>query len=257
MLYGEYLKTTYEEDECSPITARDYLSHVNRALAQARGDEQCVVRATRDLGFVPKSGIALVDGSVSEVLHQKVLRGVGEELKFIMQLQRLFGLRFREACLVDAKNCIKSYKNNEIPSITRGTKGGQSRLLPIETREQYRLLLNVVDYQIENSTRTLIPDTFSFKAFQSYAWRESTSMDSAYRSHGERKHFACNFYFDRVGVRCPVQSGTSHGREHYQFIAEKLSISEQQAKKLDRNVRLALSKRLGHHRIEITNAYLG
>lgn len=257
MQYGEQLQERYETGDISPVTARDYLSHINRALAQARGDESCVVGATRELGFVPKTGIAQSDGSVSEEMHQRVLKKVSEELQLIMRLQRHFGLRFREACLFDAQECLKSLDKHETPSIVRGTKGGQRRCLPVETRSQYNLLLNVVKYQSENDTRTLIPDNFSFKSFQSYAWRASKAIDINYKSHGERKYFSCDFYFKRVGVRCPVQAGVTHGRAHYQLIAKKLAITEQQAKAVDVRVRKELSERLGHHRIEITNAYLG
>ncbi|WP_346657543.1 integrase domain-containing protein [Vibrio sp. CyArs1] len=257
LLYGEHLKALYEEGAFSAVTARDYLSHVNRSLAQARGDDQCVVRATLDLGFAPKSGIALVDGSVPDVLHQKVLAGVTVELQLVMQLQRFFGMRFREASLFDAQQCLRAIENDEIPSIVRGTKGGQRRLIPIETAKQYQLIQEVANYQKQSGFRTLIPERFSFKAFQSHAWRVSTTIDAHYKTHGERKYYACAFYLDRVGVPCPVQSGISHGKAHYQFIANKLSMTLQQAKALDLSVRTELSKRLGHHRVEITNAYLG
>ncbi len=35
--FGEWLKNQADEELLSPVTARDYLSHVNRTLAQARG----------------------------------------------------------------------------------------------------------------------------------------------------------------------------------------------------------------------------
>ncbi len=60
-----------------------------------------------------------------------------------------------------------------------------------------------------------------------------------------------------MGVRCPVQAGIAHGNAHHQYIAHELNISEAEAKQLDREARLKLSKLLGHHRMGITNAYLG
>ncbi|MEZ9082511.1 hypothetical protein [Vibrio harveyi] len=58
-------------------------------------------------------------------------------------------------------------------------------------------------------------------------------------------------------MRCPVQAGVAHGKAHYKYIANELDISEAEAKKRDHAVRLMISKLLGHHRVNITNAYLG
>ncbi|WP_255203015.1 integrase domain-containing protein [Vibrio natriegens] len=131
--FGEFLKNSVDEELLSPATARDYLSHVNRALAQARGDEACVVNATRDLGFTPKSGIATGDKSVSEALHQKVLAQVSTEVGFVMALQRAFGLRFREGALFDASRVLKEIHQGEVPMLKRGAKGGQPRALTHNT----------------------------------------------------------------------------------------------------------------------------
>ncbi|NOI25735.1 integrase domain-containing protein [Vibrio mediterranei] len=255
--FGIYLKERYEIGEISPRTARDYLSHVNRALAQARGDETLVVNATRELGFVPKLGIATSDQSVSETLHQKIMQNTSEEVKLVIQLQRAFGLRFREAALLDAKSVLKTFNSGDTPKIKRGTKGGQERNLPISTSEQYSAMLAAAEYQIANDKNSFIPDDKSFRAFQTSAWREFNEVDASYCSHGERRFFACKFYRDYVGVACPVQSNIAHGRAHIEFIADQKGISFEQAKQLDREARQMLSEVLGHHRINITNAYVG
>lgn len=255
--FGEHLKVQYEEGNLSHVTARDYLSHVNSAMAQARGDKSLVVKATRDLSFAPKSGIALQDASVSETLHNQVIGGVETEIRLVMRLQRLLGLRFREASLFNAKQALKELDETSSFTVARGTKGGQSRLLNVYNDEQLRVLKEVADYQIEHETESLIPDTSSFKDFQKYAWRHTKEADDAYRSHGERHFYATDFYLKHVGAKCPVQAGVQHGKEHYQYIAATLSINVDEARALDRAVRLELSKHLGHHRVEVTNAYLG
>ncbi|USE01588.1 integrase domain-containing protein [Vibrio sp. SCSIO 43133] len=255
--FGIYLKERYEIGEISPRTARDYLSHVNRALAQARGDETRVVNATRELGFVPKQGIATSDQSVSGTLHQKIMQNTSEEVKLVIQLQRAFGLRFREASLLDAKSVLRAFESGKVPIIKRGTKGGQERNLPIFNSEQYKIMLAAAEYQIANDKNSFIPDDKSFRAFQTSAWREFNEVDASYCSHGERRFFACKFYRDYVGVACPVQSNIAHGRAHIEFIADQKGISFEQAKQLDREARQMLSEVLGHHRINITNAYVG
>ncbi len=88
-----------------------------------------MINATRDLCFTPKSGIANEDRSVSEELHAKVLANVTPEVGFVMQLQRLFGLRFREAALLDATKVLEALHQGSVPMLVKGTKGGQPRPL--------------------------------------------------------------------------------------------------------------------------------
>jgi hypothetical protein len=206
---------------------------------------------------VPKQGIALTDQSVSESLHRKINENVTEEVRLVVQLQRAFGLRFREAALLDAKSVLRAVESGKVPKIKRGTKGGQERNLPISTSKQYRAILAAAEYQVANDKNSLIPDDKSFRAFQTSAWREFNEVDTSYCSHGERKFFACQYYRDYVGVSCPVQSNIAHGRAHIEFIADRKGISFEQAKQLDREARQMLSEVLGHHRISITNAYVG
>ncbi|HHE0534778.1 integrase domain-containing protein [Vibrio parahaemolyticus] len=156
--FGEFLKNNADEELLSPATARDYLSHVNRALAQARGDDACVVNATRDLGFTPKSGIATLDGSVKEGLHEKVLPQVTPEVGFVMQLQRTFGVRFREGALLDASRVLEELHRGQTPMLLRGTKGGQSRPLPVDSEEKYRLLVRVAAFLAYTSGVKLYTD---------------------------------------------------------------------------------------------------
>ncbi|MCY9874886.1 integrase domain-containing protein [Vibrio barjaei] len=255
--FGEHLKEQYEHGELSHVTARDYLSHVNSTIAQARGDKALVVKATKELNFAPKSGIALQDASVSDSLHNKVIRDVVTEIRLVMRLQRHFGLRFREACLFNAKQAFKEVDKASNVTVARGTKGGQSRVLVVDTNQQLRVLKEVADYQIEHETESLIPQHSSFKDFQKYAWRQTKEADDNYRSHGERHFYATNFYLKHVGAKCPVQAAVPHGKPHYQYIATMLDISIDEARALDRAVRLELSKRLGHHRVEVTNSYVG
>ena len=255
--YGEALKAQYESGVISHVTARDYLSHVNVALSQARGDDTLTVRATKELGYAPKSGIAQHDGSVPLAMHQAVKSAVSEEVALVVGLQREFGLRFREAALFNAVDALKSIELGETPSMKRGTKGGQPRRVPVDNEAKHQILLKVAQYQRSNHTQSLIPSKHSFKSFQSMAWRETCAANPEYKSHGERKHFACAYYRQHTGVACPVQAHVPHGRPHHQFIAQQLGVSLNEARALDKRVRLALSKLLGHHRVEVTNAYLG
>ncbi|MFA0633117.1 integrase domain-containing protein [Vibrio breoganii] len=256
--YGEYLRERFEsESTFSASSARDYLSHINVCLAQARGDNKLKVEATKDLNFPPKSGIATEDRSVTQQQHDTIVSQGSEEQAVIAPLQRHLGLRFREAALFDSSKALREYEKSGEVTISRGTKGGQARIFEIKNKEQVQALVSGDALQQRTGHDNVIPEGERLHAFQSRMWREAKAIDETYYSHGERKFFACDYYTNHMGVAPPVVVGIAHGKAHHEYIAKTLSISLDEAKEKDRAVRLALSKLLGHHRVGITNAYLG
>ncbi|GAM55641.1 putative integrase [Vibrio ishigakensis] len=255
--YGEYLRERFEREHISCSTARDYLSHVNKCLEQARGDDSLRVRATKELAFPPKSGIALEDKSVPESLHKKVLGQVSEPVAVVCSLQRAFGLRMREGSLLDCEKALQEAMRDNQISIKRGTKGGQARVVPITNTEQLNVLERGKALQQRINHDNATPSSLSFKAFQTSAYRETKNADETYLSHGERKHFANTQYELKMGALSPVRAGIAHGKAHHEYLAKTLNVSLSEAKVRDKSVRLEISKMLGHHRIGITNAYLG
>lgn len=51
----------------------------------------------------------------------------------------------------------------------------------------------------------------------------------SYSTHGERKHFACEFYRQHMGALPPVQSGMQHGRAHHIYLSSILNIPLKEA----------------------------
>ncbi|MDN3716563.1 integrase domain-containing protein [Vibrio breoganii] len=257
VLYGEYLREQFESGELSASSARDYLSHINVCLSQARGDDSCKVLATRDLNYPPKSGIALVDSSTPILVHKRIVNDCCLPVAVTFELQRELGLRFREGALLDSTTLLKQARLGGEVEVNRGTKGGQARTIPIDKSSQLEALYKGHKLQESTGHDNAIPINMSLKAFQSFAWREAKMVDPSFRSHGERQHYACRFYEENLGVAPPVVSGVPHGEQHHQYITEQLSIDLNEAKRRDNAVRLALSKVLGHHRVVVTNAYVG
>ncbi|GEA49267.1 hypothetical protein VIN01S_00710 [Vibrio inusitatus NBRC 102082] len=256
--YAEYLRERYEcNGQFSARAARDYLSHINVCLRQARGDSKLTVLATKEMDFPPKNEIETIDRSVSEELHNQIVTQASEPVAVISQLQRAFGLRFREASLTDCEKALKEYHSTGFITVSRGTKGGQDRTIEIENSNQVSALERGANLQAQTGHVNATPVDSSFKAFQSKAWREVKSINSNYLSHGERKFFACQYYTEKMGVVPPVIAGVSHGKAHLVFAAERLGITVSEARIKDEKVRLQLSQILGHHRPGITNAYIG
>jgi len=80
--------------------------------------------------------------------------------------------------------------------------------------------------------------------------------------HGHRHAYAQRLYADlyeaRHGVRveAPVREGR-FGKEHLASVAERLGVSPDRAREIDREIRLEVSRNLGHGRVNITRSYLG
>ncbi|MEZ8967910.1 hypothetical protein AB6E53_14565 [Vibrio breoganii] len=255
--YGEQLRERFEAGHVSSSTARDYLSHVNKCLEQARGDDALKVYATKELGYPPKSGIALKDGSVPEALHQRIIEQVSEPVAVVCSLQRALGPRMREGSLLDCEKALKEALDTGKITIERGTKGGQKRVVPIDYPSQIEALERGAALQRQTGHDNAIPDSMSFKAFQSAAYRETKCVDATYVSHGERKHFANTQYELKMGALSPVRANIPHGKAHHEYLARTLNISLSEVRLRDQFVRLEISKMLGHHREGITNAYVG
>ncbi len=131
--YGEYLRERFETEEgFSASSARDYLSHVNVCLAQARGDKSLIVRATRDLDFPPKNGIATKDNSITAQQHTFITTKASEAVAVVGGIGREFGARFREGSLLDCAKALEEYLQTGHITLSRGTKGGQARVIPVE-----------------------------------------------------------------------------------------------------------------------------
>ncbi|MEZ9701844.1 phage integrase SAM-like domain-containing protein [Vibrio sp. 10N.261.46.E12] len=206
--YGEYLRERFETEEgFSASSARDYLSHVNVCLAQARGDKSLIVRATRDLDFPPKNDIATKDNSITAQQHTFITTKASEAVAVVGGIGREFGARFREGSLLDCAKALEEYLQTGHITLSRGTKGGQARVIPVERQAQVDVLERGQRLQRKTGHDNAVPKHESFKAFQSRAWREHKTIDPAYRSHGERKFFACHYYAQQMGVNPPVVAG--------------------------------------------------
>ena len=169
------------------------------------------------------------------------LRENGEErTSLVVQLCRTFGLRFKEASLLDANRTLKEAKRYGRINITEGTKGGRGkgadRWVPA-SNEQLSLLTQADELQRLHDTRNLIPPTSSYKEWRYhayYAWREATKGTPISGFHDVRAAYACERYQQITHCPAPVVTGR-----------------RQASKELDRQARIILSGELGHGRTDV------
>lgn len=246
--YGVELAGKVRAGGMEESTAQNYVSAVNRVLGIARGDEALAVSPTLDCGIGKRTGIATASKAVSAAEHQKLLKTLPERLGAIFELQRQFGMRFKESALFDALKAFKTALSDGVIRLDAGTKGGRPRTVPVLRAEQRESLARAAAIQ---DGRSMVPKGARYVDFQRACYREFSNW------HGERHAYAQARYEALVGAPCPVVAGIRRGKAHHAFLAERLGLSVRQAMTLDRESRKIIAEELGHGRIGITNAYLG
>jgi len=102
--YGGYLQTLVAKGDMKPATAQVYVSAVNTVMDNATG-HRCweSVSPTKDCGISKRSHVATESKAMPEAKHLAVQAKVDERVAAMLELQRTFGLRFKESALLDAK----------------------------------------------------------------------------------------------------------------------------------------------------------
>jgi hypothetical protein len=120
-------------------------------------------------------------------------------------------------------------------------KGGRGRAVPV-THPRQRALLDAI--RAATGGRALIPLGMSY--IQARQAMERATWGAGIRNmHGHRHWYAQWRYETLLGVPSPAAGGRTY---------ETMSRAERAA---DYRARLAISRELGHNRVEITDAYLG
>lgn len=239
--------------ELSAATQQNYLSAVNVLMEQARGDQE--VRVTgKEAGLESRSNVA-------HEYKGNVERGdLSDRTQAIVDLARNFGLRFEEASKLDARSALEEAQKTGSVTIENGTKGGQSREVPITSEKQLETLKNASE--IQGSDRSMIPAEKTYAQHQRDSYRETSNF------HAERHAYACERYSDlmreklNITIKSPVLSDKPQGQSWSQYVAEKayeqgVGITPEMAREFDREARLELSEELGHHREDVVSAYIG
>ena len=246
--YGAELAGKVRSGEMEASTAQNYVSAVNTVLGIARGDRALDVSPTADCGIGKRTGIATSSKAVGEAEHRQLQESLPERLGALLELQRQFGMRFKESALLDARAALKTALSDKAIRIVDGTKGGRPRTVPIVKAEQMDALARAAAIQ---DGRSMVPKASRYVDFQRACYREFSNW------HGERHAYAQARYEALVGAPCPVVAGIKHGKAHHAFLADCLGMSIGQAKAWDIENRKIIAEELGHGRIGITNSYLG
>lgn len=248
--YGEYLQTLVAKGDMKPTTAQVYVSAVNTVMDNATGQRWESVSPTKACGIDKRSHVAAASKALSATEHRAAQDKVDGRVAVMLELQRTFGLRFKESALLDAKAALKEATAKGTLTLTSGTKGGRKRTVPAA---QGTLAVLAAAAKLQDG-RSMVPKAMTYAEFRRGCYRQAYAAGFGF--HQERHHYAQRRYTELAGVPAPVQAGWA-GRHRVAKMAAHLGVSRAAAAKLDATARLALARELGHNRIEVTRVYTG
>ena len=173
--------------------------------------------------------------SISEVDLAKVR---DEHVRMSLELQQAFGLRREESI-----KFIPNYTDQGDHLVLKRswTKGGKARTLPIGTQHQREVLDRAHRLAGKGS---LIPSARNYVQ-QLRIYEGNTVRAGLSKMHGLRHAYAQQRYEELTGWRSPAAGGPI-----------SKSLTREQLYR-DREVRLIISRELGHERRQIVSVYLG
>lgn len=200
-------------------------------------DKQNVVARSNEHYGIPDRSFVAQESKVKTVTSAELEKVRDEHVRMSLELQRAFGLRREEAIKFQPRFADQG---DLLVLKASWTKGGKARVIPIRTEAQRDVL---------NRARrlagfgSLIPSNRNY-VHQLRVYEGNTLRAGLSHMHGLRHAYAQNRYEELTGWKCPAAGGP----------ASKALTPEQRER--DHEVRLVISRELGHEREAVTVAYL-
>ena len=242
--YGQVLAERVERGEIAASTAQNYVSAVNTVMSNATKGTWASVSPTKDCCIEQRCAIRAeapegIDREVVATAATAVRSGVGERAASVVELCREFGLRSKEASLMDARWTLLQAIEKGSVTISEGTKGGRDREVPITSETQIKALQKAAEAQ--GADKSMIPAAQTWKEWREGDLRNAREIVQEHTGgglHDLRASYTCERYEKLTGHAAPVCGGT----------ADKVA---------DREARATLAAELGHGRIDVVAEYVG
>lgn len=241
--YAEELRDQVENQELSASTAQNYLSAVNTVMHSV-SDSWKSVRPVTDCEMQRRDNVRKSPPPAASVVSRAIesLRESGQvRTAVIADLAAQFGLRSKEASLLNCQKAFSEAREKGFFVVSAGTKGGRDRVVPVLQESQLKTLMVAVE--VQGAGRNLIPVGESWKS-----WREGELRDGreALKDlgvpgyHELRAAYACARYTTLTGHLAPCHLGFREAdREN------------------DLKAREQISHELGHGRVDVLVNYIG
>ena len=230
------LVALWKEDNLSINTIKARMSCL-RWWAEKIGKPNIISKNNSDYGIENRRHIP-TESKACDVSQGQIARIENPYVQASLMLAREFGLRKEEAI-----KFTPSYadQGDHIRLKSSWCKGGKARTVPILTPAQREALEFAKSVAGRGS---LIPPELSFQ--QQCGFYEKETVKVGLKAlHGLRHQYAQSRYEELTGWKSPLAGGPK----------QKDLTPDQRDK--DKEVRLLISKELGHERLQITATYIG
>lgn len=238
--YGQQLADRVSNNEIGQGHAQNAVSAINTLMRIATQGEWQRVSPTRECGIDQRSAIRETPPTgLDRTQLERGIAALSERGVAIAELAREFGLRTKEASLLNARSALREATSRGAVTISDGTKGGREREIPLTSARQLAVLERAAAAQ--RAARAVMPADQNWKSWRENGLRdirETLQQHGVSRLHDLRSAYACDRYQQITGYAAPVLGG-------------------QAPRDIDREARLQIANELGHGRISITNSYLG
>ncbi|SFD95440.1 Integrase [Marinobacter sp. DSM 26671] len=231
--------------DATPAYAQNLVSAVNTVMTAFHVGAWDTVSATRECGIPRRDNVRVVPpGGMDEQEFRQAMialdrRGLARG-RVVAEAARYFGLRAKEASLMNYQEALDSALSKHQISVISGTKGGRPRDVPItNAREQLRVL--EMGSAVQGSHFSIIPEDMTWKTFRIGEIEKTRATLKPYEIltiRDLRAVYACLRYQSLTGIPAPIFGGKLKGQ-------------------LDKQVRKIIGEELGHSRLDVTNSYLG
>lgn len=239
--YGLGLAAQVRAREMKASYAQNLVSAVNTVLTLASSHRWTAVSPTRECLIPRRSNVRLeAPGGFELGKFDHATQSLDALGQVYTRLIRDFGLRTKEAALLDCNKALAQAQHHQAVVIVCGTKGGKARVIPMISVRQLTTLQAAS--QMQGANRNMIPAGMSWSRFQSSLlrdWREALQARGIKRLHDLRASYACARYENMTGSAAPVFTQPIMDRE------------------LDWKARGLIGRELGHEREDVVCSYVG
>jgi hypothetical protein len=266
------LKEKVSAGTMSTSAAGSYISSLNNVIRYVVRDDLHAIKAS-DYGLSrnisEKDGINKENSREAVAAYKEWLDKKFQEtndlryaaLKQAVGIQSV-NLRLRESLLIKLQNKDLSKNTLKVSAKGDGSKNSRAREILINP-EQKATLLEARHFLKDNGLKNLNIGTIrqgrDFANNTLKAFREETNI--AFHYHGERHRTTHEAYKEAwqakgYDIECRARTGETKS-EWVIRILVTTGLSKVEFQKMDKEIRLKISRGLGHERIEITERYLG
>jgi integrase len=201
-------------------------------------DKRNVVARSNEHYGIPDRRFVTNESKAKSVTRHQLDKVRDEHVRMSLELQQAFGLRREEAM-----KCQPSFadQGDHIVLKPSWTKGGRGRMIPVRSEEQRDVLSRARRLA---GLGSLIPSNRNYVQ-QMRTYEGNTRRAGLNHMHGLRHAYAQNRFEELTGWRCPATGGP---------VARELT---PERREIDREVRLQISRELGHDREAVVSAYIG